>query len=234
MGMDFGIYLWQLFQYAFWSPDNPVWALVAWAAFVWWLLIWGVPHMSSRRPLQWLSDRIGKWRVPILILLILGSVIAAGYSMQTSYANQQAQDRPIMIFNLQASELTVSSDNTTATIDFAVQNIGVNPAYNVYSKVLWAAESELQNIYYQESMGVNPIRNPNQVMLQVKVLERGCDRWYIYYLIEYSDAADKGTEYTDAYWYSLDFNSQRLSDLTPAQKVAFQPYVDAFSATEGT
>lgn len=234
MDMDLGVYLWRLLRYAFWNPDNPVWALVAWAAFVWWLLMWGVPHMSTRRPLQSLSDRIGKWRFPILVLLVLGSVIAAGYSMQASYVNQQAQERPILIFNLETSKLTLSSNNATATIDFDVKNIGVNPAYNVYSRVLWASESELQNLFYQESLGVNPIRSPNQLTLSVEVVRNGNDRWYMYYLIEYSDTANKGTEYADDYWYSLDFNTGRLSDLTPTQKLAFQPYIDASLAKEAS
>jgi len=190
--------------------------------------------MSNISSLQSLSNRIGKWRLPILILLIFGSIIVAGYSMQSNYVNQQAQDRPIIIFNLQSSKLTISSDNATATIDFDLQNIGVNPAYNVYSRVCWASESELQNLFYQESLGVNPIRKPNQLTLSVEVVRNGNDRWYMYYLIEYSDAANKGTQYADDYWYSLDFNTRRLSDLTPTQKLAFQPYIDAFFAKEVT
>jgi hypothetical protein len=188
--------------------------------------------MKIPAPIQNLLDSIRRWRLLILIVLLFCSVIAAGYSMQTSYASQQAQNRPIMIFNLQSSELTISNDNATATIEFAVQNIGVNPAYNVKSTICWASESQLQNIYYQESGGVNPIRSPNQVMLLVEVVRHGSDRWYIYYLMEYSDNANKGTQYTEDYWYSLDFDTQRLSDLLPTQKLAFQPYIDEFFAKQ--
>jgi hypothetical protein len=50
--------------------------------------------------------------------------------------------------------------------------------------------------------------------------------------MEYSDAANKGTQYTEDYWYSLDFDTQRLSDLLPTQKLAFQPYIDEFFARQ--
>jgi hypothetical protein len=230
--MDFGIYLWRLFHYAFWNPDNPVWASIAWAAFAWGLLMWGVPNMSNRKPLQSLSNKIGKWRVPILILLIFGSIIAAGYSMQSNYVNQQAQNRPILIFNSQTSKLTMSDGNTTATIDFQVQNIGVNPAYNIYSVICWAAESKLQAIRHQESTTVNPLRTPNQIILSLKVVRDDSSKWYMYYLIKYSDAVNKGTEYVDEYWYSLDFDIQRVSDLSPTEKLAFQPYIQAFFAMQ--
>jgi len=194
--------------------------------------MWGVPRMSKLNSLQSLSNKIGQWRLPILIILILGSVIVSGYSIQSNYANYQAQNRPIVVFNLQNSKLTMSNNNTTATIDFAVQNIGINPAYNVYSTICWASESQLQNIYYQEAATVNPIQSPNQITLPVEIVRHSSDRWYIYYLIKYSDAIDKGTEYAEDYWYSLDFNTQRLSDLLPTQKLAFQPYIDEFFAKQ--
>lgn len=223
-------YLWHLLQYAFCNPDNPVLSTITWLASIWALLMWGVPRISKLSFVQSLSNKIGKWRLPIFILLIFASLIAAAYSIQSSFISQQEQNRPIVIFDTQNSKLTFADDNTTATIDLQVKNTGFNPAYNVSSLVCWAPESNLQNIWWQESSSVNPLLRFGAITLSVEVLRNGSDRWYLYYLTKYTDAANKGTQYADEYWYSLDFTIQRLSALSPAQKLEFQPHINAFLA----
>ena len=228
--MGFGSYLLHLLQFAFWNPDNPVWSVIAWGAFVWALFIWGIPRMSKFRLAQRVSDKINRWRFPILIGLILSSIIVAGYSIQSNYGSLQSQNRPILIFN-QSSELTVAVDDTTAIMDFHIENIGVNPAYGIYSRVCWAPESSLENLmYYEAPPSVNPLYPNNQIMLPIEIVRHNSDRWYIYYLLRYSDTANKGTEYTDEYWYLLDFNTRDLRMLSPMQKQTFQPFIDTFPA----
>ena len=227
--MDFGTYLWHLLQFAFWNPNNPVWSLIAWVAFVWGLFIWVVPHTNKLRPLQSLLQKINRWRFLILVALILSSVIVAAYSMQSNYVRLQLQNRPILIFN----QITIAGNHTIATVVFPIENIGVNPAYRIHSRVCWAPESklQLQNLSSRNVTSVNPLYPHNQIILPIEFVRNDSDRWYIYYLLEYSDAANKGTEYTEEYWFVFDFNTDYLSELTPTEKQDFQPCIDEFLAS---
>jgi len=164
------------------------------------------------------------WRVLILVLFILGSVIAAAYSMQ---------GRPTVILNQNG---TVAGDNTTAIIDFRIENVGDGPAYDIGPVVCWAPESKPE---YLSSPGISvtvfhlypgeqddlPFHLPRR-----DFFGNDSDRWYIYYRLKYSDAPNMGVEYAEEYWYLFDFSTGGLSELLPIQRQAFQPYVDEFLA----
>jgi hypothetical protein len=223
--MNFLTYLGHLLHYAFWNPFNPVLSAIAWGAVVWVLFIGIVPRMSRLRHLQWLLRKINNtWRILILVLLILSSVIVAAYSVQ---------NRPIVILSQNG---TIAGDNTTAIINFYMENIGVNPAYSIHPTVCWAPESKPQ---YLSSPGISLTAlylYPGEQYLLPFYLPRNdlfgndSDRWYICYRLEYSDAPNKGTEYTEEYWYLFDFSTRGLSELSPTQRQAFQPYIDQFLA----
>jgi hypothetical protein len=223
--MDFGTYLWRLLQYAFWNPSNPFLSPIAWVACLWALFTGVVPHVNRLRHLQQPLRRISKtWRVLILVLLILGSVIVAAYSMQNG---------PILILSQRG---TIVIGNTTAIINFYVENIGGNPAYDIGPSVCWAPESKPQ---YLSSPGMQVVKfylYPGEEGIFPFYLSRtdffgnDSDRWYIYYRLKYSDARNIGVEYTQQYWYLFDFNTRSLSELSPTQKQAFQPYVDELFA----
>lgn len=224
--MNFLTYLGHLLQYAFWNPNNPVWRSVAWGAFVWGLLIWAVPHMKKLHPPQWLLKplKINDWRFLILVVLILSSVIVATYSMQNI---------PIVVLSQNG---TIAGDNTTAIINFYIENIGANPAYNIDPMVCWAPESKPQ---YLSSPGISVtifyLYPGEQYMLPLHfprndLFGNDSDRWYIYYRLEYSDAPNIGLEYTQQYWYLFDFSTRGLSELPSTQKEAFQPYIDELLA----
>jgi hypothetical protein len=219
--MNFLTYLGRLLQYAFWNPANPFLSPIAWVAFLWVLFVGIVPRMSRLRRLEWLLRKINNtWRILILVLLILSSVIVAGYSIQ---------NRPILILNQSG---TVAGNNTTAIINFYMENIGGSPAYIIYPRVCWAPESKPQDL---SSPGISVTvfyLYPGEQDMWPFYLSRNdflgndSDRWYIYYRLEYSDARNMGVEYTQEYWYLFDFSTRSLSELSPAQKQAFQPYVD--------
>ena len=223
--MNFLTYLGHLLQYAFWNPDNPFLSPIAWGASLWGLFIGVVPHTSRLRHLQWLLRKINNtWRILILVLLILSSVIVAAYSMQ---------NRPIVILSQNG---TIAGDNTTAIINFYIENIGGNPAYDIDPIVCWAPESKPQ---YLSSPGIGVtvfyLYPGEQYMLPFylprnDLFGNDSDRWYIYYRLEYSAAPNKGIEYTEQYWYLFDFSTRGLSELSPTQKQAFQPYIDEFLA----
>jgi hypothetical protein len=227
--MNFLTYLCHLLQYAFWNPSNPVWRSIAWGALVWGLLIWAVPHIKKLHPPQWLLKplKINDWRFLILVVLILSSVIVAAYN----YASRQSHIRPIVIL----SQNGIAGDNTTVTINFYIENIGVNTAYNIYPIVCWAPESKPQDLSYPGmSVSVWYLDSGEQDMLPLKLdrndflgnfLGNDSDRWYIYYSLEYSDAPSKGTEYTEQYSYLFDFSTRSLSELSRAP--AFQPYTSS-------
>jgi len=219
--MDFGTYLWRLLQYAFWNPSNPVLSAIAWGASLWGLFIGVVPHTNKLRDLQQLLRKISKtWRILVLVLLILSSVIVAAYSIQ---------NRPIVILSQSG---TIAGDNTTAIINFYVENIGGNPAYDIDPSVRWAPELKPQ---YLSSPGMSItvfyLYPGEQAMLPLYLprtdfFGNDSDRWYIYYRLEYSDARNMGIEYAQQYWYLFDFSTRSLSELSPTQKEAFQPYID--------
>jgi hypothetical protein len=223
--MNFLIYLGHLLQYAFWNPDNRFLSPIAWIAFLWVLFIGIVPRTSRLRHLQWLLRKINNtWRILILVLLILSSVIVAAYSMQNG---------PIVILSQNG---TVAGDNTTAIINFYIENIGGNPAYDIDPSVCWAPESKPQ---YLSSPGISVtvfyLYPGEQHTLPLHFRRNDffgndSDRWYIYYRLEYSDAPNMGVEYTQQYWYLFDFSTRSLSELSPTQKQAFQPYIDQFLA----
>lgn len=223
--MNFLTYLGHLLQYAFWNPDNPFLSPIAWGAFLWVLFIGIVPRTSRLRHLQWLLRKINNtWRILILVLLILSSVIVAAYSMQSG---------PIVILSQNG---TIAGDNTTAIINFYIENIGVNPAYSIDPRICWAPESKPQDLSSPGiSVEVFYLSPGKQNMLPLHFLRNDLlgndsDRWYMYYRLEYSDAPNKGTEYTEEYWYLFDFSTRSLSELSPTQKQAFQPYIDEFLA----
>jgi hypothetical protein len=223
--MNFLTYLRHLLQYAFWNPENPFLSPIAWVAFLWVLFIEIVPHTSRLRHLQWLLHKINNtWRILILVLLILSSVIVAAYSMQNG---------PIVILGQKG---VIAGDNTTATIDFYIENIGCGPAYVIDPTVCWAPESKPQ---YLSSPGIGVIvfhlYPGEEDMLPLRFSRNDffgndSDRWYIYYRLEYSDARTMGVEYTEEYWYLFDFSTRSLSEPSPTQKQAFQPYIDKFLA----
>jgi hypothetical protein len=223
--MNFLTYLGHLVQYAFWNPNNPVLSVIAWGASLWGLFIEVVPRTNKLRHLQQPLRKINNtWRVLILVLLILSSVIVAAYSIQ---------NRPILILNQSGM---IAGDNTTVTINFYIENIGVNTAYSIHPTVCWAPESKPQDI---SSPGISVtlfyLCQGEQYMLPLKLdrndfLGNDSDRWYIYYHLEYSDAPNKGTEYTEQYWYLFDFSTRSLSELSPTQKQAFQSYIDELLA----
>jgi hypothetical protein len=219
--MNFLTYLERLLQYAFWNPENPFLSPIAWVAFLWVLFIGIVPHTSKLRHLQWLLRKINNtWRILILVLLILSSVVVAAYSMQ---------NRPIVILSQNG---TIAGDNTTAIINFYIENIGGNPAYDIHPSVCWAPESKPQDLsspgisvtvfyLYPGEQDTLPLRFSRN-----DFFGNDSDRWYIYYRLEYSDARNMGVEYTQEYWYLFDFSTRSLSELSPAQKQAFQPYIN--------
>ncbi len=223
--MDFGTYLWRLLQYAFWNPSNPVLSPIAWVTCLWALFIAIMPHMNKLRHLQQPLRKIsGKWRVLVLVLLILSSVIVAAYSIQ---------NKPVLILSQRGM---IVEDNTTAIINFYVENIGANTAYRVEPKLRWAPESKPQ---YLSSPGIGVVKfylYPGEECIFPLCLPRNdffgndSDRWYIYYRLEYSDARNMGIEYAQQYWYLFDFSTRSLSELSPTQKEAFQPYIDEFYA----
>jgi hypothetical protein len=225
--MNLLTYLGHLLQYAFWNPDNPFLSPIAWGAFLWVLFIGIVPRTSRLRHVQWLLRKINNtWRILILVLLILSSVIVAAYSMRGG---------PIVILN---QNETIEGDSTTAIINFYIENIGGSPAYDIDPIVCWAPESNPQ---YLSSPGISltvfylypgeqymlPLRFPPIDLLGN---DSDSDRWYIYYRLEYSDAPNSGVEYIQQYWYLFDLSARSLSELSPTQKQAFQPYIDQFLA----
>ena len=130
----------------------------------------------------------------------------------------------------------IAGDNTTAIINFYIENIGVNPAYSIDPRICWAPESKPQDLSSPGiSVEVFYLSPGKQNMLPLHFLRNDLlgndsDRWYMYYRLEYSDAPNKGTEYTEEYWYLFDFSTRSLSELSPTQKQAFQPYIDEFLA----
>jgi hypothetical protein len=221
--MDFGNYLWRLLQYAFWNPSNPVLSPIAWVACLWALFIGVVPHVHKLRHLQQPLRKISNtWRVWILVILILSSIIAAAYSMQ---------NRPILIVNYSG---TVVGDNATPIIYLEIENIGANPAYRIVPILYWAPESELQNLFSPGmTIGILYLYPHEQCMLPLQLELNDSDKWYIYYIyyrLEYSDAPNKGIKYAVEYWYLFDFSTRCLSNLSPTQKEAFQPYIDELFA----
>ena len=223
--MNFLTYLGHLLRYAFWNPNNPVLSPIAWAASLWALFIWVMPRISKLRHLQRPLHNINNtWRVLILVLLILSSVIVAAYSMRGG---------PIVILNQNG---TITGDNTTAIMNFYIENIGGNPAYDIDPIVCWAPESKPQ---YLSSPGISVtvfyLYPGEQHMLPLHfprndLFGNDSDRWYICYRLEYSDAPNSGVEYIQQYWYLFDFSTRGLSQLSPTQKQAFQPYIDQFLA----
>ena len=223
--MNFLTYLGHLIQYAFWNPNNPALSVIAWVAFVWGLFIVVVPRTNKLRHLQQPLRKINNtWRVLILVLLILSSVIVAAYNY--------VQNRPIVILSQNGM---IFDDNTTVTINFYIENIGVNTAYNINPRVSWAPESKPQDlsspgiavtVFYLHSgeQSVLPLKLDRNYFLGNFIGNDG-DRWYIYYTLEYSDAPSKGTEYTEQYSYLLDLSTRSLSALP--QTPAFQPYTSS-------
>jgi hypothetical protein len=226
--MNFLTYLGHLLQYAFWNPFNPVLSAIAWGASLWGLFIGVVPHTNKLRHLQQLLRKINStWRVLILVLLILSSVIVAAYSMQNR------PNRPMVILSQNG---TIAGDNTTAIINFYIENIGGNPAYDIDPTVCWAPESKPQ---YLSSPGISVtvfyLYPGARHMLPLHfrrndLFGNDSNRWYIYRRLEYSDAPNEGAEYTEEYWYLFDFSTRSLLELSPTQREAFQPYVDEFLA----
>jgi len=221
--MNFLTYLGHLAQYAFWNPHNPFLSLIAWAAVLWGLFIGIVPRTSRFRHLQRLLRKMNNtWRISIFVLLILTSVIVAAHPVQ---------GRPMVILSQNA---TIAGDSTLATINFYIENIGANPAYDIGRSVCWAPESKLQ---YLSSPGISVTvfyLYPGEQHILPLGLPRSdffgndSDRWYIYYRLEYSDAPNVGVQYAQQYWYLFDFSTRGLSELSSTQKKAFQPYVDEF------
>jgi hypothetical protein len=166
------------------------------------------------------------WRILILVLLILSSVIVAAYSMRGG---------PIVILN---QDGTIAGDGTTDIIRFYIENVGGSPAYDIDPIVCWAPESNPQ---YLSSPGISvtvfylypgerdtlPLHFPSHDLFGN---DSDGDRWYIYYRLEYSDAPNSGIEYIQQYWYLFDLSARSLSELLPTQKQAFQPYIDQFLA----
>jgi hypothetical protein len=225
--MNFLTYLGHLVRYGFWNPDNPFLSPIAWVALLWVLFIGIVPRTSRLHHLQSLLRKIGNTlRILILVLLILSSVTVAAYSMRGG---------PIVILN---QDGTIAGDGATAIINFYIENIGGTPAYDIDPIVCWAPESNPQ---YLSSPGISvtvfylypgerdtlPLRFPPHALFGNG---SDTDRWYIYYCLEYSDAPNMGVEYTKQYWYLFDFTARSLSELSPAQKQAFQPYIEQFLA----
>jgi hypothetical protein len=223
--MNFLTYLGHLLRHAFWNPDNPFLSPIAWVALLWILFIGAVPHTSRLHHLQWLLHKINNtWRILILALLIISSVTVAAYSMRGG---------PIVVLN---QDGTIAGDGATAIINFYIENIGGRPAYDIDPTVCWAPESNPQ---YLSSPGISvtvlylypgeqdtlPLRFPPPDFLGN---DSDTQRWYIYYRLEYTDAPHMGVRYTQEYWYLFDFTARSVSELSPAQKQAFQPYADQY------
>jgi len=140
---------------------------------------------------------------------------------------------PIVILNQDA---TIAGDGATAVIKFYIENVGGRPAYDIDPSVCWVPESKLQYLsspgisvtvfyLYPGKQSIHPLTLPRR-----DFFGNDSDRWYIYYRLEYSDAPNMGVEYTQQYWYVFDFSTGGLSELSPTQKQAFQPYIDQFLA----
>jgi hypothetical protein len=142
---------------------------------------------------------------------------------------------PIVILN---QDGTIAGDGATAIIEFYIENVGGSPAYDIDPRVCWAPESNPQYLsspgmsvtifyLYPGERNALPLRFPPHDLFGN---DSDTDRWYIYYRLEYSDAPNMGAEYSQEYWYLFDLSTRSLSELSPAQKQAFQPYVDQYLA----
>lgn len=225
--MSFLAYLGHLLQYAFWNPENPFLSPIAWGAFLWALFIGIVPRMTRLHHLQWLLRKTNNaWRVSILVLLILSSVIVAAYSVRGG---------PVVILN---EDGTTAGDGTTAIVQFYIENVGGGPAYDIEPMVWWAPESNPQHLsspgisrtlfyLYPGEQDALPLQFPPRNLFGN---DSDTDRWFIYYRLEYRDAPNTGIEYIRQYWYLFELSTRSLSELSPTQKQAFQPYIDQFLA----
>lgn len=243
--MDFPSYLWQLFLTAFWNPNNWFYSMFGWFTSVYTIVV--VFILKGKKPMKYdILGALRKYRILILALLVLVTIVVSSYTIQSKNALLWQQNRPLIVIN-PSTQTEFSTDNTaqmaTHTITFQYENVGKSTAYQFRIITCAAPENQPQDIFGDDDvMNPNPFQPQEQMTYRLgfsQPFERINGRvgmatvvWYIYVQLSYSDSLVRGNLYSEEYWYAVDSGGIRVQQQT--EKQVFQPFVNNFYDIKGS
>ncbi len=234
---DFIGYIGQLFLTAWWNPDSILFSVFSWISTIYIFVFFFIPKLERKGVMCMVVLKRFRW--VILFIAVLLSMVFASYTLQNTRGDWQL-NRPYLSYQAEKGEVEILYDDDDNLLYFEIhiplQNTGNSIAYDINYKSYLAPITNISVIDNQNSSDPNPLL-PNGfrpfVFIQYQPYQKVDDQiqvasttWYLKLEISYSDALEKGHNYSETYWFKLDYNiPDMLLSMTKQEATAFEAVI---------